>query len=74
MKKITFIFTVALAMLALGNTTAKAQVQGEMGAGVNFVIGTGDDYTNYGLGVKYQWTFKTICVLNLLLPISLRRT
>lgn len=57
MKKFTFIFTVAIAMLALGNTTAKAQVQGEMGAGVNFVIGTGDDYTNYGLGVKYQWTF-----------------
>ena len=43
MKKFTFIFTVALAMLALGNTIAKAQVQGEMGAGVNFVIGTGDD-------------------------------
>ena len=52
----TIIAVVIAAVMAAGND-AKAQVQGEMGAGLNFVIATGEDYTNYGLGLKYQWTF-----------------
>lgn len=57
MKKIlTIIAIAAVAIMAAGND-AKAQVQGEMGAGLNFEIGTGEDYTNYGIGLKYQWTF-----------------
>lgn len=57
MKRFFTIIAIAfVATIAAGNT-ARAQVQGEMGAGLNFVIGTGDDYTNYGMGIKYQWTF-----------------
>ena len=57
MKKIlTIIAIAAVALMAAGND-ANAQVQGEMGAGLNFEIGTGEDYTNYGIGLKYQWTF-----------------
>lgn len=52
----TIIAIAVVALMATGNN-ANAQVQGEMGAGLNFVIATGEDYTNYGLGVKYQWTF-----------------
>ena len=51
MKKIlTIIAIAAVALVATGNE-AKAQVQGEMGAGLNFEIGTGEDYTNCGIGL-----------------------
>ncbi len=33
----------------------KAQEKGDMAAGVHFALGTGDGFTNYGIGAKFQW-------------------
>ena len=57
MKRLFTIIAIAAASLMLGNNKANAQTQGEMGAGLNFVLATGQDYTNYGLSARYQWTF-----------------
>lgn len=57
MKRIFTIIAIVAASVMVGSNTANAQIRGEMGAGLNFEIATGEDYTNYGLGVKYQWTF-----------------
>ncbi len=55
MKKLMKTLVLCAALLA-GATTVSAQTEGQMAAGVNFAIGTGDDYTNYGLGAKFQYT------------------
>lgn len=57
MKKIFTIVAMVAISAIIGNNRAEAQTKGEMGAGLNFEIASGEDYTNYGLGVKYQWTF-----------------
>ncbi len=53
MRKFLLIFT-ALFVMAV---SVNAQEKGDMAVGAKFAIGTGDDYTNYGLGVKFQWNF-----------------
>ncbi len=57
MKKLFAIIAIAAALVVLDGNKAAAQTQGEMGAGLNFVLATGEDYTNYGLSARYQWTF-----------------
>lgn len=57
MKRLLTIVSVAFIAALCCNTSAKAQARGEMGAGMNFVLATGEDYTNYGLSARYQWTF-----------------
>jgi outer membrane protein X len=56
MKKIFSILLVAIATMLFVNV-ADAQERGQQAAGLNFEIATGDNYTNYGLGFKYQYTF-----------------
>ncbi len=41
--------------MLIGVATASAQEKGEMATGLNFAIGMGDSYTNYGLGAKFQY-------------------
>jgi outer membrane protein X len=51
------IFKMAIVVIALTLTvvTANAQQKGDMAAGANFVLGTGDDVTNFGIGAKFQY-------------------
>ncbi len=51
MKKLFFVFAALLVMAVSVN----AQEKGDMAVGAKFAIGTGDSYTNMGLGVKFQW-------------------
>lgn len=55
MKKI-FTVLVVLAVTMMFASVAGAQERGQQAAGLNFEIGAGDNYTNYGLGFKYQYT------------------
>jgi outer membrane protein X len=48
----TAIVVIALTMVAL---SANAQQKGDMAAGANIVLGTGDDLTNFGIGAKFQY-------------------
>lgn len=52
MKKIMLL--VAVALLAV-TTQVQAQEKGEMAAGVQFAFGTGDGFSNMGIGAKFQW-------------------
>lgn len=53
MKKVLFlIVSICLCMTV---TTVQAQEKGDMAAGVHFALGTGDSFTNYGIGAKFQW-------------------
>lgn len=46
-----------IAAIALFGMTAQAQTEkGDMAAGINLSMGTGDGLTNIGIGAKYQWT------------------
>jgi opacity protein-like surface antigen len=54
MKKIFSIFLVAVATVLFVNV-AGAQERGQQAVGLNFEIGSGESYTNYGLGFKYQY-------------------
>jgi len=48
--------TLAICLIAMTiSVTAHAQVKGDMAAGGNFVIGMGDDWTNFGIGPKFQY-------------------
>jgi Opacity protein and related surface antigens len=47
--------TVCVMLFALMATGLMAQGKGETAAGGQIVIGSGDSYTNYGIGVKYQY-------------------
>lgn len=51
MKKLLLIAAAVLCMTA----TAQAQEKGDMAAGVQFALGTGDGLTNMGVGAKFQW-------------------
>lgn len=53
MKKVMLVLAVILGFAAGAN----AQTDSKMAAGLNFNIGFGDSYTNYGLGAKYQYAF-----------------
>jgi len=58
MKKMFSHRNVILAICLIAMTisvTAHAQVKGDMAAGGNFVIGMGDDWTNFGIGPKFQY-------------------
>lgn len=61
MKNFFKIFVVAAAVLMAVDYAGAQTKQGTHAVGALFSIGTGDvdgvGYTNYGLGVKYQWTF-----------------
>jgi Opacity protein and related surface antigens len=57
MKKLTLkLLLITLFSLSFVNY-ADAQFRGRQALGFNFVIGTNNDYTNFGLGFKYQWEF-----------------
>lgn len=57
MKKLTLkLLLITLFSLSFVNY-ADAQFRGRQALGFNFVLGTDSDYTNYGLGLKYQWEF-----------------
>ena len=45
------IVTIAASM----SVAAVAQSKGDMAAGGNLVLGTGDSYTNFGIGAKFQY-------------------
>lgn len=53
MKKIMILFVAVMCMAA--TTQIQAQEKGDMAAGVQFAYGTGDSFSNIGLGVKFQW-------------------
>lgn len=55
MKKIILILAVVLTTTVF-TSNANAQSKGQLGVGANFEIGTGEDYTNYGIGFKFQYT------------------
>lgn len=50
MKKIILIMAIIFGFAANANAQA-----GKSAVGVDFNIGTGDSYTNYGIGAKYQY-------------------
>ncbi|MDR1880173.1 MAG: porin family protein [Tannerellaceae bacterium] len=45
---------VAIAVVTM-SVAADAQVKGDMAVGGNLVLGTGDSYTNFGIGAKFQY-------------------
>lgn len=51
MKKLLIIIVAILCM----TVTVQAQEKGDMAAGVHFALGTGDSFTNMGVGAKFQW-------------------
>lgn len=53
MKKIMILLVAILGFAA----SSKAQDDSKMAAGLNFNVGVGDSYTNFGLGAKYQYRF-----------------
>ncbi|MDR0429976.1 MAG: porin family protein [Tannerellaceae bacterium] len=56
MKKV-FFRKAAIAVIAVLTMSAAAQAQkkGDMAAGGNLVLGSGDSFTNYGIGAKFQY-------------------
>ncbi len=46
---------VAIAICLAATTTAGAQEKGDMAVGGNLVLGTGNSYTNIGIGAKFQY-------------------
>jgi outer membrane protein X len=54
MKNIFKTAIVVIALTAIG-FTANAQQKGDMAAGANIVLGTGDGLTNFGIGAKFQY-------------------
>jgi len=54
MKKVFKVAIVAIASVAM-SLAANAQSKGDMAAGGNLVLGTGDSYTNIGIGGKFQY-------------------
>jgi outer membrane protein X len=59
--KSIFFKTVAIATIAVltVGATARAQKTGDMAAGGNLIIGTGDHLTNFGIGGKFQYNLTT---------------
>ena len=57
MKKVSLFKKVAVIATALVSmsVTAEAQDKGDIAAGVNAVLGSGDSYTNFGIGAKLQY-------------------
>jgi outer membrane protein X len=58
MKKFSVIIKrVAICVIAvlMISVTAKAQEKGDFAVGVNAALGSGDSYTNFGLGAKLQY-------------------
>jgi outer membrane protein X len=51
------IFKTAIVVIALALTvgTVNAQSKGDMAAGANVVLGTGDGLSNFGIGAKFQY-------------------
>jgi outer membrane protein X len=45
---------VAIALVTM-SVAANAQEKGDMAAGGNLVLGSGDSFTNYGIGAKFQY-------------------
>jgi outer membrane protein X len=48
----------AIAVMTM-SVAAQAQEKGDMAAGGNFVLGSGDSFTNYGIGAKFQYNILT---------------
>ncbi len=46
---------ICVAFFTITATTVMAQQKGEMAAGINLAYGTGDSYSNFGIGAKFQW-------------------
>ena len=56
------IFKIAIVVIALvmGGLSAYAQEKGEMAAGGNVGIATGNDVTSFGVGAKFQYTLPQV--------------
>jgi outer membrane protein X len=65
MKKVSLLKRVAVIVIALVSmsVTAQAQDKGDIAVGVNAVLGSGESYTNFGIGAKLQY--------NIIKPIRL---
>jgi outer membrane protein X len=52
-----FFLKVAIAVIAVVtmSVAANAQEKGDMAEGGNLVLGTGDSFTNFGIGAKFQY-------------------
>lgn len=51
-----YLFTViCLAIFAISTTNVSAQGKGDMAVGAGLAYGTGDSFSNIGLGAKFQW-------------------
>ena len=50
MKRLLFVIAIALFV-----TTANAQDKGDMAVGAQVAFGTGDGFSNIGIGAKFQW-------------------
>lgn len=55
MKKIMLLIVAAMCVAVTSTTQVQAQEKGDMAVGVQFALGTGDSFTNMGLGAKFQW-------------------
>ncbi|MDR0395440.1 MAG: porin family protein [Tannerella sp.] len=55
--KNVFLKRVAVTMIAVltMSVAAQAQEKGDMAVGANLVLGSGDSFTNYGVGAKFQY-------------------
>ncbi|MDR1563075.1 MAG: porin family protein [Dysgonamonadaceae bacterium] len=51
-KRVALIFAIATVTMS---TTAVAQEKGDMAAGGNLTLGSGDSYTNVGIGAKFRY-------------------
>ncbi|GHV23158.1 hypothetical protein FACS1894174_08690 [Bacteroidia bacterium] len=60
MKSIIFkrVAIAVIAMLTM-SVVANAQEKGDMAAGGNLVVGSGDSFTNFGIGGKFQYNVTT---------------
>jgi outer membrane protein X len=50
-----FTKTIMLVVATAFAINVSAQEKGDMAAGANFVLGSGDSFTNYGIGAKFQY-------------------
>lgn len=49
------LFVAAMCVAVTSTTQVQAQEKGDMAVGAQFALGTGDSFTNVGLGAKFQW-------------------
>ncbi|MDR1983829.1 MAG: porin family protein [Prevotellaceae bacterium] len=55
MKKILKKAAIVVIAMVTMNVAAQAQEKGDMAVGANVVFGSGDNFSNYGIGAKFQY-------------------